>query len=438
MSGIVGIWSSELASIDLYLGLYALQHRGTKYAGITISNESRFHKHSKSGLLRRVFEDISILREAKGASGIGIVGNRISTDATSTHAQPCIATIHKVPYSACLSGVVTNHNILRDKLEKEGAILATDSYAELLVHLANRSRRSSLIEKTIQAIDQLEGSFTIIVLTPYFLLAARDSLGNRPLSLGALPDGGFIIASETTAFGPVRAKFTEDVPPGGVLVISRDNLARYQLSHRAPYALCSLELINLASSDSQVFGKSTCLFRKEIGAIMGRQESAKADIVIPTPKSGLYFVAGFSEATGLPIVMALTSNDFAMRESFPNSRSFLNVKFSLIGELITGENVILVDDIVQSTRTAQHLIRLLEQSGKVKRIYLRACCPPVKSKLCPFRRSPIVIEVADYEVFGKKDPGEFLGVTSFDFPNLEIIKRTLGEEAKDFCFACLK
>jgi len=436
MSGIAGIWSEKPAISNLLSLLYGLQHRGTKYAGIAIADGKKYFRHSEEGLLKEVFSFPATLSEIRGNSGIGIVGNRICLHSTNTLAQPVNVSFRDKSMTVCFSGVLTNYATLREQLESQGAILATDSFAEIIPHLTNRSQKSDIAEGIIAAIAQLEGSFSLAVLTPDHLVAARDVFGNRPFSLGVLPSGGFIVASENASFHNINAQMIREISPGEILVIGKEGLSRHFSQHRKPLALCILELINMASAASSMFGKDVSLFRKILGTKMGKLEKFKANSIMPSPKAR-DFALGFAEATTLPLVLGIVHNTYVMRECFFDAGAFLNSRFGINEQLIRSGDVILCDDIMQSFRTAKHIAKVLKSCTKIGRIHLRAFCPPVNKGLCPFQRSPNFVDDADYELLQKVNLTDYLGVDSFHFLSLETLKKTIGVEAKNFCFACL-
>jgi len=437
MSGIAGIWSKKPAVSHLLSLLYGLQHRGTKYAGVTIADGKKYFRHSEVGLLKEVFRFPVALSEVQGNSGIGIVGNRICLHSTNTLAQPVNVSFADKAMAVCFSGVLTNYSALRSKLELQGALIATDSFAEIIPHLASRAQKNDLVEGIIEAIAQLEGSFSLVILTPDHLIAARDSFGNRPFSLGVLPHGGYVVASENVSFAGINAQMIREISPGEILVIGKEGLSRHFTEHQEPLALCILELINMASAASSMFCREVSLFRKMLGAKMGGLERFKADSVLPSPKAR-DFALGFAEATGLPLVLGILHNTYVMRDCFFSAESFLNSRFGINEQLVRPGDVILCDDIMQSFRTAKHIARVLKSCTKINKIHLRAFCPPVNKGRCPFQRSPNFVDDADYELLQKVNLADYLDVDSFHFLSLETLKKTIGPGAENFCFACLK
>lgn len=422
MSGIAGIWSKKPAIGNILSLLYGLQHRGTKYAGIAIAGKKKYFRHSGEGLLKEVFKSPKTFQEIEGNSGIGIVGNRICMHSTNTLAQPVYVSFRDKSMAVCFSGVLTNYAALRNKLELQGAILATDSFAEIIPHLASRAQKEDIVEGIIEAIAQLEGSFSLVVLTPDHLIAARDAFGNRPFSLGVLPRGGYVVASENVSFDDINARMLREIVPGEVLVIGSKGLFSHSTQHQEPLALCILELINMAAASSSMFDRDVSLFRKMLGAKMGGLERLKADSILPSPKAR-DFALGFSEATDLPLVFAIMQNTYVMRDCFFDAGSFLSSRFSLNEQLLRSGDVFLCDDIMQSFRTAKHIAKMLDSCTKIDKIHLRAFCPPVDKGLCPFQRSPNFVDDADYELLRKVSLPDFLGVDSFHFLSLETLKK---------------
>lgn len=438
MSGIVGVIGNQPVILDIFKSIHSLQPRGTRYASITINEKPKEHfEISKNGPVRALFNGPADLQKLKGTAGIAFVGNGISPDNPhEPNAQPITLTLgNGIPCSVCISGIITNYQTLRKKIEADGAILKTGSYAELVVHLANRSQGSDFVAKTLEALRQIGGSFSLLMMINNQLIAARDYLGNRPLSVGRLPNGGFVFASETYAFNPIGASEIREVEPGEVIVADSEGFSDYLVSASSIKAFCTLEMLNLASPASKMFGRSIFQFRKKLGMEMG-PGATFGDCIIPSPKAGQAFVVGMSEVSGLPVVNAIIENGHTFRHLFPDAKSFLDVRFSIIPELLNMDSVILADDIMQSLATARFLTRLLRDSGKVKNIGFRASCPPVNKKLCPYRRSSQIVEETDYDLIKKGDIEEHLGVDNFHYLKIDAIKKVLGPDANQFCFSC--
>jgi len=434
MGGLIGAWESESAARDIFSGLHVMQRRGTKYVGISIFHNGKIKKYPQSGLVQEIFRNIP-RTHLEGNSGIGIVGHKAILDSNNFHAQPVNRTLRGIPVSVCLSGVITNCDELHENLGD--ALFATESFAELLMHLINHSRRENLTDRIVEAVKQLEGSFAVAILTPSYLAVARDPLGNRPLSLGLLPNGGRVIASESSVFNAIDAKFVREIEPGEILFLEEKSDISIPPSRRERLAFCILELLNLSAPASYVYGRNVGLFRKEVGRVMGEQESSGAEIIIPSPKVQQDFVYGFSEASGIPIVPAITGNIFALRQSFPSDRSFLNVRFGIIRDLVRHKSVILLDDIMRSAGTATHLARLVRTCNTVKKIFFRTTCSPVHTDICRYRTSPVRSTRNEYASMEEKNIADCLGVDNFDFLELETLKKVLGNDAENFCFACL-
>ena len=263
MSAVVGVWNSPNAALKILLGLYRLLHKGMRYLGMIMNvSQKEFQGISRLGSFTDILNDPPDILGTGDLSGIGIVGNHIQLDSHGKLAQPFYKKIRNIPFAVCASGVISNYTQLREKIEK-GCFLGSDSIAELVAHLTNRSREKNLIDRVIDALRQLEGSFAVLILTPDFLLAARDPMGNRPLSLGTLPDGGLILSTETTAFAPVNATFVKDIEPGESVIITKDGIEYRHFGESKNLELCALEFTRLASPDSQIYGKKAlAIFEK--------------------------------------------------------------------------------------------------------------------------------------------------------------------------------
>lgn len=438
MSGILGIVGNKLVVSDILKSLLLIQERGTESATIFVDNGRKHGETSVNGLVKDLSGKWEFSKKEDGTTGIAFVGNQIPTDGEEPHAQPMNVTLaNGVSYSVCVSGIITNFSTLKVRLEAEGAIFKTNSYAELVAHLANRSQGDNLVRKTIEAAKCLEGSFSIIVMVYNHLIVIRDPPGNRTISFAKLPDGGYMFATETCAFKPTGAEFIREIEPGEAIIAGKEKITSEQYAPESTRKHCSLELINLSSAESIAYGKNVVAFRKELGRELGKQIGINADYIVPTPKAGQAFVIGLSEATGLPVVPAILSREHVLKHMFASPKSFLNARFGLLQDLLDRGSIVLADDLMQSTATAKFLIQLLRESGKIKGIELITSCPPVNKNLCQFRRSSRIIDKADYQRLKEKKITEYLGVESFSYLEVERIKKVFGENAEHFCFECL-
>jgi len=439
MSGIVGIVSNEPVILEIVKGLNRLQARGTRLSCIITKNNQEHTNLMQQGLVKDLFNKTAALHELKGNMAIGFVGNHLSSpDPNESDSHPAtlrLADGHRC--SVCFSGLMTNYKTLRERLETEGIILAGKSFADLIIHLIHMASGDGIIEKTFKAFKEIRGSFSLVMMFGEYIIAARDIRGSRPLSIGALPNGGYIFASETCAFGSIGASYIREVEPGEILVATSNGLTSDFFSAATPQAQCSMELISRASPESRVYGYGVAPFRRELGRELGRQNNLRADYIISSPKASRDIAIGLSEASGKPVVPAIVRYDNVLKHFYPNATSYLAVRFGLLQDLLTSGSVALIDDFMQSTDTVKFFIHLLRTSGMIERIDLLTTCGLVNKSRCKFRRGSRIIEPGKYNRLKVKNLAEYLDVDSFSFLSVESIKRILGKNARDFCFACL-
>lgn len=440
MSGIVGIVSNEPAVIlKIVKSLNRLQARGTRLSCITMKNGQDHLPLLKEGLVKNIFDGTAALRELEGNMAIGFVGNHLpSPDPNEPDSHPVTLNLAGRHHcSVCFSGLIKNYKSLRERLE-ESIFLTGKSYAHLFIHLINIAAGDGIIEKTIKALKEIQGSFSLVMMFGEYIIAARDIRGSRPLSIGALPNGGgYIFASETCAFGPVGASYVREVEPGEILVATSKGISSDFFSKAAPQAQCSMELVSRASSESRVYGYGVAPFRRELGRELGRQNDLRVDYIISSPKASRDIAIGLSEASGKPVVPAIVRYDNVLKHFYPNATSYLAVRFGLLQDLLTSGSVALIDDFMQSTDTVKFFIHLLRTSGMIERIDLLTTCGLVNKSRCKFRRGSRIIEPAKFERLKVKNLAKYLDVDNFSFLSVDSIRKILGKSARDFCFACL-
>jgi len=310
--GVCGIYGHEDAAKLTYFGLYALQHRGQESAGIVTSDGETVRQHKGMGLVPEVFSE-EILRELSGHISVGHV--RYSTTGASNivNAQPFTATHQGCTVAVAHNGNLVNIRSLRDELERKGSIFQSTMDSEVVVHLLARCQEMGLADAILDTFRRIQGAYSMLLMTRDKLIAVRDPGGFRPLCLGKLVNGSYIVASETCALDLVEATYLRDIEPGEVLIIDENGLTSLSLGVEQRKSFCIFEHVYFARPDSDIFGINVYQSRKRMGAILAREHVVDADFVMPFPDSGNYAAIGYSQASGIPLEMGVIRNHYVGR-----------------------------------------------------------------------------------------------------------------------------
>ncbi|MFW5947768.1 MAG: amidophosphoribosyltransferase [Gemmatimonadota bacterium] len=382
MCGIVGISGVEEAARTAFLGLYALQHRGQESAGISAVDEhGRTRVAKREGLVAEGFDD-SLLGALPGRMALGHTRYSTAGGAGLVNAQPIVVSYREGDLGLVHNGNITNAQLLRQELVEEGALFQGSIDSEVLVHLIARSRSPTVEEQISEALSRLQGAFSVIITVGSTLYAARDPWGFRPLVLGALPDGGWIVASESCALDLVGARYERDIRPGEMLRIRNGDLTSLRSVARThDPAPCIFELVYFARPDSAVFGKTVDRARRAFGRQLAREHPADADMVFSVPDSSNSAALGFSEESGIPYELGLIRNHYVGRTFIHPTqagRDFrVRIKYNAVKEIIEGKRVVVVDDSLVRGTTSMGLVRLIREAG-AKEVHFRISSPPVR------------------------------------------------------------
>jgi amidophosphoribosyltransferase len=377
--GVFGIFNNPDAAELTYFGLYALQHRGQESAGIVTCEDGEFHTHIGMGLVPQVFK-AEALEKLKGNIAIG--HTRYSTTGSSElkNAQPLTMDCKRGRIAIAHNGNLTNAARLRDELESNGSIFQTTVDSEIILHLMAQPTMGGYENNLKSTIRRIEGAFSLVIMTEQELIGVRDSHGFRPLSIGRLANGGWVLSSETCAFDLIQAKFVRDVEPGEIVIIDKNGLRSVQAfpeEHRE--AFCIFEYVYFARPDSRISNRSVYQVRVEMGRQLAREFPIEADIVVPVPDSGNCAALGYSLESGIPFEMAFVRNHYVGRSFLQPSqliRDFnVRVKLNLIEELVRNKRVIIVDDSIVRGTTCKTRVNNLKEAG-AKQVHVLVSCPP--------------------------------------------------------------
>ena len=376
--GVFGVFGHPNAAELTYYGLYALQHRGQESAGIVTSDGKQFREHKGMGLVSQIFKG-DTLQQLAGENAIG--HTRYSTTGSShlRNAQPLTVDCARGQIAIAHNGNLTNASKLRDELEARGQIFQTTVDSEIILHLLAQPTMGGGENTLVQSIRRLEGAYSLAILTENELIGVRDPQGFRPLCLGKIGDG-WVLASETCALDLIHAKFVRDVEPGEIVVISRNGLESVQaFPEPQRRAFCMFEYVYFARPDSNIADRNVYKVRVEMGRELAREHPIDADVVVPVPDSGNCAALGYSLESGLPFELAFVRNHYVGRSFLQPSqliRDFdVRVKLNLIGELVQGKRVIIVDDSIVRGTTCKTRVKTLKEAG-AKEVHVLVSCPP--------------------------------------------------------------
>jgi len=378
---IFGIFNSKEASNFTYLGLYSMQHRGQESSGIVSTDGEHLYRYANMGLVANIFTQ-SKIKELIGDSAIG--HNRYSTTGASflRNAQPVRVESHLGPIALAHNGNLVNSWDIRTRLEKNGSIFQTTIDSEVIVHLMAKSGQSDLLQALCDALNQVRGAYSLLVLTPRYLIAVRDPNGFRPLVMGKRKDGAVVFASETCAFDITDTEYVRDVAPGEMVVVDRYGERSLYPFPKAQPSLCIFEYIYFSRPDSHIFEESVYKVRKSLGTQLARVLPVKADVVIPVPDSANIAALGYSEESGIPYQSGLIRSHYIGRtfiEPDQKIRDFgAKIKYNVVKEVVKGKRVIIVDDSIMRGTTSRKIIKMIRNAG-AEEIHFRVSAPPTLS-----------------------------------------------------------
>ena len=378
--GVFGISDSKDAAALTALGLHALQHRGQEGCGIVSFDGSHYFSEKRFGLVGDNFNKEKILNRLRGNYAIG--HNRYSTTGENTlrNIQPFFADTNAGGIGVAHNGNLTNSISLRKKLVDEGAIFYTTSDTETIVQLIARSKRKKTIDKIVDAIFQIQGGYSLVMLTQTSLVGVRDPYGIRPLVIGKL-NNSYVLSSETCALDIIGAKFVREVDNGEIVLIEDNKIQSIKPFPPRKIRPCVFEYIYFSRPDSILNGKSAYEYRKNLGKELAKESNLKADIVVPVPDSGNAAALGFAQYLGINFELGLTRNHYVGRtfiEPIQKIRS-LGVKLKLNANQSTIKNkkIILVDDSLVRGTTSHKIIKMLYDAG-AKEVHMKIACPEIK------------------------------------------------------------
>jgi amidophosphoribosyltransferase len=424
------------------LSLYALQHRGQESGGIATADGTSLFNIKGMGLISEIFTE-DVLRKLNGDMAIGHTRYSTTGDSALLNAQPIRVDSTKGLIAIAHNGNLVNLGNLRARLEREGAFFQTTSDSEIIVQLIAHSKETTLVDAIADSLSQVDGAFSIVMMTRDRIFAARDPRGFRPLSMGRIanPDGPdtIVFASETCAFDLLHAKYERDVAPGELVMVSKDGVTSRQFASGVPRTSCIFEHVYFARPDSRIFGRWVQDSREAMGRRLAVESHVDADLVVPVPDSGVTAALGYAEECGLPFRFGLIRNHYVGRtfiEPEQRVRDFgVRLKLNPVRNLLEGKRVILIDDSIIRGTTSRKIVRMVRAAG-AKEVHLRISCPPTISPCfygvdTPSKKDLIAANNSVEEI------RRYIEADSLAYLSLDGLQKAVrGDTQEGFCVAC--
>lgn len=442
---VFGIWGRKHPVYTTYTALYAQQHRGQESAGIALSGDTGIMGHIGMGLVPEVFAS-QVLASLASHNPRGAIGhNRYSTTGASlaTNAQPLVQTTAQGRVAVAHNGNLVNATALRKAFGEKGHIFHTSSDTEVIIHLLAAPQQQQTPDPLASTLRRLQGAYSLVFLFEDRIEAARDPWGWRPLVLGIMPDGSPVVASETVALDVLGARFEREVEPGEILTLDDQGVHSRRFAPEAtPTALCIFEHVYFASPSSNIFGQNVQTFREDLGAALWEEDPilrhAPADYVMPMPDSGRSAANGYARASGIPYREGIVPNRYVGRTFIKPTQhereTAVRLKLNVIGEIVRGKRVVVVDDSVVRGTTTRLKMKQIYEAGAAE-VHLRISCPPIRHP-CYFgvdfaTRDQLIANGRTVD-----EIREYLGVDSLHFLSLDGLLACAKHSPEKYCTAC--
>src|SRR6266478_3229020 len=430
--GVFGIFGHPEAAAITALGLHALQHRGQEAAGIVSFDGSRFHSERRLGLVGDTFSRREVIERLPGNAAVGHVRYSTTGATILRNVQPLFAELNAGGFAIGHNGNLTNGLSLCRQLVGEGAIMQSTTDTEVILHLVARARRGRFIDKFIEALRQLEGSYSLAALTNKKLIGARDPLGIRPLVIGEL-GGCPIVTSETCALDIIGARYVRDVENGEVVVFSEEGTQSLRPFPPMRARPCIFEYIYFARPDSVVGGRSVYQIRRRLGMELAGEAPAAADVVVPVPDSGVPAAIGYAQAAGIPYEMGIIRNHYVGLTFIEPTQSIrelgVRLKHNANRSVVAGKRIVLIDDSLVRGTTSVKIVKMMREAG-AREVHMRIASPPITHSDyygidTPEREKLLA---ATHTLDQMRD---FIGADSLAFLSVAGVYRAMGEERRD-------
>ena len=430
--GVFGIFGHPDAAAITALGLHALQHRGQEAAGIVSFDGTRFHSERRLGLVGDAFSRREVIDRLPGNAAVGHVRYSTTGETILRNVQPLFAELNAGGFAIGHNGNLTNGLTLRRQLVREGAMMQSTTDTEVILHLVARSHRNRFIDRFVEGLRVLEGSYAFVGLTNKKLVGARDPLGIRPLVLGKL-DGCPILASETCALDIIGAQYVRDVENGEVLIFDEDGAHWHKPFPPMAPRPCIFEYIYFSRPDSIIGGRSVYEVRKHCGKELALEAPAAADVVVPVPDSGVPAAMGYAQASGLPYELGIIRNHYVGRTFIEPTQQIrqlgVRLKHSANRAVVNGKRIVLIDDSIVRGTTSVKIVQMMRDTG-AREVHFRIASPPIAHPDYYGIDTPEQDKLlaATYDLEGMR---QFIGADSLAFLSVEGIYRAMGEKGRD-------
>ncbi len=439
--GVFGIYTNEPSDVaaQTYFSLYALQHRGQESCGIVVNDDGVFSYHKGLGLVNQVFDRDSLEKLGLGKIAIGHVRYSTTGGNSEANTQPLVVRHIKGHMAIAHNGNLTNARALREEYENKGMIFHGTSDTEVISYVITEERLTAAsIEQAVErAMDRIRGAYSMLVMSPSKLIAARDVNGFRPLCLGKL-ENGYVISSETCAFDSIGAEFIRDIRPGEIIVIDSNGVKSIQTHCGGKPSVCVFEYIYFARPDSVIEGASVQKARITAGKYLWEEHPVDADIVVGVPDSGLDAALGFSRASGIPYGVGFIKNRYIGRTFIQPTQAertnSVKIKLNVVADAVKGKKVVMIDDSIVRGTTSARIVKLLRDAG-AKEVHVRISCPPFVSP-CYFGTD---IDSKDKLIACKMSVDEiakYIGADSLGYLSVEHVKWLTNASGLGFCTGC--
>ena len=434
--GVFGIFGHPEAANMTYLGLYALQHRGQESAGIAASDRQVVRLSRAMGYVADVF-DAETLAGLPGSMAIGHVRYSTAGQSSVANAQPFLIECAHGQMAICHNGNLVNATELRDALVGQGSIFQSSTDTEVILHLYARSRAATVEDAVIDAVSQVQGAFSLAMMTRDRLIAVRDPHGFRPLALGRLGDA-YVVCSETCAMDLIGATYVRDIEPGEILIVSDSGMRSVKPFAPAHVSQCVFEHVYFSRPDSYVFGRSVNEVRTNLGRILAREQFVPADVVVPVPDSGVCAAVGYADESRIPLRMGLIRNHYVGRTFIQPQSSIrhfgVKVKLNPVRSILDGKRVVLVDDSIVRGTTSRKIVKMVRAAGATE-VHVRISCPPTISP-CFYgvdtpSRSELIAATHSLE-----EITTYLGADSVGYLSIDGLLSAVGRERDSYCTSC--
>jgi len=433
--GIFGVADTDDAANLSYLGLYALQHRGQESASIATLDGGEIRVEREMGYVADVFDEARLSR-LPGRTAIGHVRYATAGASLLSNAQPIVFATGRGPLALAHNGNLVNAREIRRRLEDSGSVFTTTSDSEVFLHLVARSRASTLTAAIAEALSEVHGAYSLLILSREGIFAMRDPNGIRPLSLGRR-EGSSVVASETCAFDLIGARFERDVEPGEIVKLTPEGFESHRFAF--PKATpCVFEHVYFSRPDSRVFGKSVAASREAFGAKLAREHPVVADVVVPVPDSGLYAALGYARESGIPFGLGLVRNHYVGRTFIEPKQSIrhfgVKVKLNPVRDVVSGKRVVMVDDSIVRGTTSRKIVRMLREAGATE-VHVRISSPPTAHS-CHYgidtpTRTELIAATSSLE-----DIRKFIEADTLGYLSAEGMLEAFGRPQQATCTAC--